>query len=92
ARLIFDIVKEGGLAKVVNVGGVIDGSRLDDIVRRVGNLVGGTETVGDKLRHLEGELNEHERGNFEEFKREVLETLVKNIERRVENAESKRRA
>ncbi|GMI40129.1 hypothetical protein TrCOL_g12991 [Triparma columacea] len=86
ARLIFDIVRDGGLAKVVDVGGVIDGDSLDDIVGRLGNLLGGSGAVGEKLSHMEASLSEHEKDNFVEFRREVLENLVTNIENRVEMA------
>jgi hypothetical protein len=86
ARLIFDIVRDGGLAKVVDVGGVIDGDSLDDIVGRLGNLLGGSGAVGEKLSHMEASLSEHEKDNFVEFRREVLENLVTSIESRVEMA------
>ena len=85
ARTIFDIVKDGGLAKVVDVGGVIDGDSLDSVVGQLGSVLG-SGNVGDIMRETEVSLSDDEKHEFAAFRREVLSTLVIGAEDRVKHA------
>ena len=82
ARSILEVVKLGGLARIVDTGGVVNSDSLNSIITGASEVLGSGE-VGELYHEMENALSDQEKEVYSGFKEDVISELVLKIEGRM---------
>ena len=91
ASIIFDLVKEGGLAKAVDIGDTVNSDVIENIVTSAEAIVGGLisdNKISEVLADAVSLLNEEERAEYDSWMRDLIAQLVQRIEGRARTLNS----